>query len=273
MARDLPVAKSGRTAEEVLRETAEIARELILKGHGSSMASTAKGRGNVVTTTDYAVEAAVTSTLRREFPDHGILGEEQGQVAELDGWAWITDPVDGTTNFSRGIPHFAYTIALYYAEDAYLGLTLQPVTDDLYFAKRGGGATWNGRPMHVTDSQSLYESVIALDLGYEDLRAGQQLDLARAMGHNVESLRIAGSAALGLAHAASGQVDLYVHSDLKPWDLAAGLLLVNEAGGTVSDRDGNPATLWNPGVIGGAPAVHRDFLKRYGHLPWRGAGD
>jgi len=272
MTTDLPISASSRNAEDVLRETGEVARRLMLEGFQHSMEATAKGRGNVVTATDHAVETAVSELLQREYPSHGILGEEHGQVAELDEWFWVIDPVDGTKNFSRGIPHFAFTIALYHADTAHLALTLQPVTGDAYFARRGGGATWNDVPMRVTDSLSVYDSVVGMDLGYEDTRAGLQLDLARAIWPNVQSIRVPGSAALGLAYAASGQFDLYVHADLKPWDLAAGLLLVAEAGGTISDRDGNPASLWNPDIVVGAPGAHRDFLDRYAHLPWRGEG-
>lgn len=263
-----PVSSTGTKAQDVIAQTAEIARPLLLRGFGNASSAKAKGRGNVVTETDFAVETAVTRFLAGEFPGHAVMGEEQAPGAYSREWMWVIDPVDGTKNFTRGIPHFAYTIALCWDGEPVLALTLQPVTNELFVAEVGKGTTLNGEPAHVGDAPDVLNAVVAADLGYDDERGALQLDLARSVFPNVQSWRVPGSAALGFAYAAAGRWDLYLHSDLKPWDSAAGLLLVREAGGIVSDRDGNPATISSEGAVAGGMAVHEDFMTRYGKLRW-----
>jgi myo-inositol-1(or 4)-monophosphatase len=265
----LPTATDGSTAAEVIRHTAELARPLLLEGFAGTRATSAKGRGNVVTETDHAVEESVTAFLHDTFPDHDVMGEEHAPGVTSNGWMWVIDPVDGTKNFSRGIPHFAYNIALCWDSEPVLALTLNPVTHELFFAESGQGATLNGAPIRVGDAPDVANAVVAADLGYDDHRGAFQLDLARAVFPNVQSWRVPGSAALGFAYAAAGRWDLYLHSDLQPWDAAAGLLLVREAGGVVTDRDGQPATIFSPGTAAGGKAVHADFFARYGALPWK----
>lgn len=265
----LPTSANGNSAEAVIRQSAEIARPLLLQGFGNTGTTSAKGRGNVVTETDYAVETAVTGYLQAEFPGHAVMGEEHAPGTTSDGWMWVIDPVDGTKNFSRGIPHFAYNIALCWGSEPVLALTLHPVTNELFYAEKGLGATLNGNPIHAGEAPDVANAVIAADLGYDDHRGELQLDLARAVFPKVQSWRVPGSAALGFAYAAAGRWDLYLHSDLKPWDSAAGILLVREAGGVATDRDGHPATIFSEGAAVGGSAVHADFFAKYGGLPWR----
>ena len=265
----LPTSANGNDAESVIRQTAEIARPLLLQGFGGAGVVTSKGRGDVVTETDHAVEAAVTAYLEAEFPDHAVMGEEHAPGITSDGWMWVIDPVDGTKNFSRGIPHFAYNIALCWGSEPALALTLHPVTNELFYAVKGRGATLNGSPIRTGEAPDVANAVVAADLGYEDHRGALQLDLARAIFPKVQSWRVPGSAALGFAYAAAGRWDLYLHSYLKPWDSAAGLLLVREAGGVATDRDGTDATIFSEGAAAGGKAVHADFVSKYGSLPWR----
>lgn len=263
-----PTSANGNGAESVIRQTAEIARPLLLQGFGSTQAATTKGRGNVVTETDHAVEAAVTDYLQGEFPGHAIMGEEHAPGTTSDEWMWVIDPVDGTKNFSRGIPHFAYNIALCWGSEPVLALTLHPVTKELFYAMKGRGATLNGNPIHAGEAPDVANAVVAADLGYDDHRGALQLDLARAIFPKVQSWRVPGSAALGFAYAAAGRWDLYLHSDLKPWDSAAGHLLVREAGGVATDREGADATIYSEGAAVGGIAVHADFFSKYGSLAW-----
>jgi myo-inositol-1(or 4)-monophosphatase len=267
----IPADASGRAAEAVLRECADIAREILLDGFGKAVVSGVKGRGNVVTETDLAVEKAVSGTIEDAFPDHAILGEERSSTVQSDGWMWVIDPVDGTKNFSRGIPHFCFTLALCFGGEPLLGITLQPITRELFVARRGAGVTLNGQPVSVSDVESIEESVIGIDLGYDNDRGKLQIGLGYDMWPKLESIRVNGSAALGFCYVACGRWDLYLHSNLQPWDSAAGLLLVREAGGIVSDRDGGAATLWSEGTIAGNPSVHDEFVMRYGDRPWRTA--
>lgn len=265
----LPLSASGRGALEVARECAAEARRIAREGFGRVGVSHVKGRGNVLTETDLAVERCTIDILRREFPAHAILSEESASATRSDGWLWVVDPIDGTKNFSRGIPHFCYALALCFENRPVLALTLQPLLDEEYLAIEGEGAWLNGRPMRVSPVERVRDGVIAVDIGYDDTSGRMQLETALALWPGMETLRIAGSAALGFAYVAAGRYDLFLHAFLEPWDLAGGLLLVREAGGVVTDRDGGEATVYSRGVIASSPALHDDFVALAGHLPWR----
>ncbi len=199
-----------------------------------------------------------------------MLSEETAADTRSDGWMWIVDPLDGTKNFSRGIPHFAFTIALCFQREPVLGLTAHPLLRDSVLAIKGQGTTLNGHPVRVTDCAAVLDAVVAVDLGYNDARAGQQLATASHLWPGMQALRVTGSAALGFAYLAGGKWDIYLHSDLEPWDVAAGLILVREAGGVVLQRDGAPATIESRAVAAAAPAVYADFVALAGYLPWAG---
>lgn len=268
MAPEFPQAQDGQSAEAVMHACAERAGAILREGFGTARLAGVKGRGNVVTETDLAAEQAVREQLEFAFPDHAILGEEGSAEMRSDGWMWVVDPLDGTKNYSRGVPHFGFTIALCHGSEPLMGLTLQPITGETFFARKGGGATLNDVSIHVSDVGSVEGGIIGMDLGYDDGRGKLQLALGHAMWPRMESLRIAGSAALGLAYVAAGRWDLFIHADLKPWDIAAGLLLITEAGGVVSDRDGEPATIRSEALVVGPAAVHQDFFAKYGDAPW-----
>jgi fructose-1,6-bisphosphatase/inositol monophosphatase family enzyme len=265
----LPASTSGKPALQVARECAAEARDILRGGFGRTGIAGVKGRGNVVTEVDFAVERATIRRLEAEFPEHAVLSEETRAESRSEGWMWIIDPLDGTKNFSRGIPHFCFTLALCFAGEPLLGLTLQPILDEEYLAIAGGGTTLNGTPVTVSATQTVLDSVVAIDLGYDDRRGSLQLDLARHLFPGVQALRIPGSAAMGLAYVAAGRWDAFVHSALQPWDVAAGLLLIREAGGVVYDRDGKPASIFSEGVVAANPAVYQDFRRLAGSLPWR----
>jgi len=268
---DLPASASGRTAEQVARLCAEEASRIIIGHFGRREEVHSKGRGNFTTETDLAVESAVLGLLRAEYPDHAVLSEERsGEVADWRrGWLWVVDPIDGTHNFSQGIPHFCFTIALCHDGEPVLGLTYVPMTGEEFFARKGGGLLVNGEPASASATPSLAESVLGLDLGYDDARAAKLLSLLTELWPGVQSVRIMGSAALGLAFAACGRFDVFVHNFLFPWDLAAGILLVQEGGGLILDRDDGPVTIYSQGVVAGAPGVAQDFLRLARGKAWR----
>ena len=266
----IPVSASGRDAVAVAHACAEVADRIIRDGFGRASIAGVKGRGNVVTETDLAVEHAVAAILAREFPDHAVLSEETAAGTRSQGWLWVVDPLDGTKNFSRGIPHFAFTIALCRAGEPVIGLTTHPLLNETFMAVRGRGTTLNGAPVTVTDCATVREAVVAIDLGYNDRRAARQIDLAGHLWPGMQSLRVTGSAALGFAYLAAGRWDIYIHSDLEPWDVAAGLLLVREAGGAVVQRDGLPASIESRAVVAATPGVLSDFSALAGGLPWDG---
>ncbi len=267
----LPSSTSGQTAENVACRCAREASEIIMSRFGRREQIQAKGRGNLVTETDLTTEHAVISILQEEYPDHAVLSEEMsGNVTRWDeGWLWVVDPLDGTYNYSRGIPNFAFNIALCHDGEPVLGLTRAPVTGDDFFAVKGDGLLVNGEPASVAPTPSLKQSALGVELGYDDARAAKLISILAEIWPGVQSVRVLGSAALGLAFAASGRYDVFVHHFLFPWDLAPGILLVREGGGTIMDRDGGPVNIYTEGVIAGAPGPVADFLALAKKRPWR----
>lgn len=222
----------------------------------------------MVTDTDFAAEKATMEILRTEFPGHAILSEETAAGTRSDGWMWVIDPLDGTKNFSRAIPHFGYNIALCFNSNPVLGLTAHPLLGDIYLAAEGEGCFHNGRPIGVSEVETLADAVVAIDMGYDAGRGGHQLNLAKHLWPGMQSLRITGSAALGFAYVAAAKWDIYVHSDLQPWDIAPGLILVREAGGDVRDRSGAPATLFSREAVAAALPVLENFSAKSQGVPW-----
>lgn len=267
-AMELPHGTSGESAADVAMRCAESASALIRQGYGQASLAGVKGRGNVVTETDFAAEHIVLSILREEFPGHAILSEESESTTRSDAWMWVVDPLDGTKNFSRAIPHFGFNLALCHAGEPVLGVTTHPLLGDTYFAVKDEGCFCNGRRIAVSDCRTLAEAVVAIDMGYDAERGARQLELAQAVWPGMQSLRISGSAALGFAYVASARWDIYIHSDLQPWDIAPGLLLVREAGGVVRDRKGAEATIYSREAVATGAAMHDDFTAKSAGLPW-----
>lgn len=225
-----------------------------------------KAVGHVVTETDFLVEETIVSYLRQEYPHWGIRAEESHQEPPQTEYTWIVDPLDGSRNFSLGIPHFCTSLALVRQGEVLLGLTYDPVREETFVAQAGQGATCNGHPISVSPRGRLGESVLGFDMGYDDERAKRTLKLVLELWPGVQSIRVMGSAALGIAYAACGRIDLYFHHYLFPWDLAAGILLVKEAGGRVTDREGGPVSLESQGLIASNSSLHAEFLSKSRHL-------
>jgi myo-inositol-1(or 4)-monophosphatase len=265
---ELPRSRHGLSARDVAGLCADAACAAIREGYGKTALAGVKGRGNVVTETDFAAESVAMAVLRDHYPDHAILSEETAAATRSDGWMWVIDPLDGTKNFSRGIPHFAFNLALCLDSEPVLGLTEHPLLGDRFLAIDGGGTSLNGTPVRVGDAATVLDSVFALDMGYDAERATRQLQIAAHLWPGMQSLRVSGSAALGFAYLAGGRWDIFVHSDLQPWDVAAGLILVHEAGGVVTNRDGTPATIESRAVVAATPGVHADFMRLAAGLPW-----
>jgi myo-inositol-1(or 4)-monophosphatase len=221
-----------------------------------------KGPRNFVSAADHRAEEIVREELKKARPDYGFLGEEGGAVEGSDkSHRWIVDPLDGTTNFLHGIPHFAVSIALERNGAVVAALTYNPANDDLFLAERGKGAFLNDRRIRVAARQNLAEAVVACGLphhGRGDL-ARARAEIFAAQQHYA-GLRRFGAATLDLAYVAAGRFDAFWERDLSPWDVAAGALLVREAGGFVSDPDGGEAFLLK-GVVAGNDTMHRALLR------------
>jgi len=179
------------------------------------------------------------------------------------------DPIDGTKNFSAGIPFFCTNLALCKDGVPQLALTYDPVRREEFLAVRGRGLTVNRSPAYASARSTVLESVLGMDAGFDDARGARIFEIMVRIWPGVQAIRIPGSAALGIAYAACGRFDLFVHHCLYPWDIAAGLLLVAEGGGLITDRDGEPATLFSDSTIAGGPGVHADFRRLTAGLPWR----
>jgi fructose-1,6-bisphosphatase/inositol monophosphatase family enzyme len=252
-----PPANALDFAKSIARDAGRLAREKFRQPQDIR----SKGRGDLVTETDLAVERMLHDAIAREFPEHRVLSEETAASTPLDGWVWVIDPIDGTRNFVSGIPFFCINIALCHDGEPAVAVTYDPNHDDLFSAQSGGGAWRNDEPVRASASPTVLASVFGFDLGYEEQPGRAMLQLVSRVFPGVQSLRIPGSAALGLAYAACGRYDLFVHHFLFPWDIAAGILLVQEAGGAITDRFGNAIGVRSRTVVAGAPGAHADFLR------------
>jgi myo-inositol-1(or 4)-monophosphatase len=222
-----------------------------------------KGPANFVSAADHRAEETLRAELARARPGYGFVGEEGGRREGSDAsHTWIVDPLDGTTNFLHGIPHFAVAIALERDGTIVAGLIYNPATDELFTAERGKGAFLNDRRLRVAARQRLSDAVVACGLphygrgGMEEFRAEFPLVQERVAG-----LRRFGSAALDLAWVAAGRLDGYWERNLSAWDMAAGILMVREAGGFATDLEGGDNSLIKGQIVAGNEPIHRDLLR------------
>ncbi|WP_173934047.1 inositol monophosphatase family protein [Chelativorans sp. Marseille-P2723] len=222
-----------------------------------------KGPGDYVTQADRRAEEILYTELSRARPGYSFLLEERGVVEGEDAQhRWLVDPLDGTTNFLHGLPIFSISIALERQGQIVAGVIYNPAMDELYTAERGGGAFLNDRRMRVAARRELSDCVIGT--GIPHLGRGHHgralVDLRNVMAE-VAGIRRFGSAALDLAYVAAGRMDGFWEDGLEPWDLAAGILMVREAGGFVTDRAGKQNMLENGSIVAGNEALHRALLK------------
>ena len=265
----IPTTADGRSALGVALEATRTAGEIIRGGWDSDRQITFKGRADIVTDIDIAAEKAVLEILTSAFPDFGILAEESQPVSGSSPFRWVVDPLDGTRNYAHSIPHFCTIVALAEGDDIVAGVVYDPVREETFTAAKGQGAFLNGDRISVTETSELSRSLLSFDLGYVDEKAALAIDMLRSLWPGMYSVRMMGSAGLGVAYAASGRVDLFFHHSLSPWDIAAGLILTREAGGRIVDRQGNEAGLFSPSVICSSPVLIDGFLAATDGLPWR----
>ncbi len=222
------------------RAAGEVLRRYFANGVGVRH----KGDIDLVTDADLAAEADIIGGIRERFPEHGVLAEESGEAGQGD-MRWIIDPLDGTVNFAHGIPHFSVLLALQERSGGgfrtVIGVVYDPMRDELFVAERGRGATLNGQPLGVSAHARLIDAMGVTGFSYDRLRATRDNHAEFcALNLVTQGVRRFGSAGLDLAYVACGRFDLYWEYGLKPWDLCAGALLVEEAGGRVTDLAGSP---------------------------------
>lgn len=224
----------------------------------------AKGSHDFVTTADHESEARIVAEIRRIYPSHAILAEESGFSdgdADDQRYDWLVDPLDGTTNFLHGLPTFGISVACRRGPEVVAGVVLDPVGGNLFSATRGGGAYWNGRPMKVSSHLTVDGAFLAT--GYP-FRCREALDLYlqvfRTVFLRARAIRRCGAAALDLAYTAAGVYDGFFELRLSPWDFAAGVLLLEEAGGRITDLDGGRAYFRSGNLVAGSIDLHGELL-------------
>lgn len=247
--------------------------ELILDGLGRTQQVRHKGAIDLVTEYDLRSEALIMEGIRRAFPSDAILSEEAGASGDAE-ICWVIDPLDATTNFAHGVPHFCVSIACWAQDQSGFGVVFDPTRSELFHAVTGEGAWLNDRRLHVSSEASLAESFLATGFPY-DIRSTSEDNLENfaRMSRLGFALRRLGSAALDLAYVAAGRFDAYWELGLYAWDWAAGVLLVREAGGRVTTLDGNDSfPLGTASLIASNGRLHEEILAALGKAPDKAPG-
>lgn len=222
-----------------------------------------KGEFDLVTEADRASERLILSRLKSEYPSHSIVAEETGAHAGTSEYRWYVDPLDGTTNFAHGFPVFNVTLALERAGELITGVIFDPVRNEMFTAEKGGGAYLNGERIQVSTTKLITDSLVAT--GFPSRKRHQNINVhfyyqLAMMSHGV---RRAGAAAIDLAYVACGRLEAFWEFGLNPWDMAAGILMVTEAGGACSDMRGAPVDLRGPDVLADNGRVHSELVQLF----------
>jgi len=220
-----------------------------------------KGEINLVTEADKISEKMITSKITTLFPDHDILAEESTTIDRGSDFRWIIDPLDGTTNYAHGYPYFCVSIALERLDTMIVGIVYDPMLDEMFVAEKGKGAFVNEREIHVSNTREVIKSLLATGFPY-DIRedSHNNLNYFNEMILQAQAIRRAGSAALDLAYVAAGRFDGFWELKLNPWDIAAGWLLVEEAGGIVTDMGGKNYFIESPSILASNGRIHAEMM-------------
>jgi len=229
-----------------------------------------KGRANLVTVADRESEELIVRRIRARYPDHGILAEESGLLVGSGGTStgrWIIDPLDGTTNYAHQFPMYSVSIAFEQRGEVLCGAVYDPVRDEMFTANRGGGAFMNGEPISVSDMSSLSDGLLLTGFPYDFReKVGWALGLFRSFLIESQAVRRAGSAALDLCYIAAGRCDGFWELDLQPWDTAAGFVIVEEAGGCVTDFSGKPFRVESKEILASNGRIQNEMIKAIGRV-------
>lgn len=258
-----PPADAPRPGEirEVGLQAAIAAGEVLRAGFGTVQRIRLKGQVDIVTEVDEESERSAVEILRRRFPEHRILAEEGSAGGEDERHRWIIDPLDGTTNFAHGVPFFCVSIAYEREGRVEFGAIYDPLRDEMFLAQRGRGATLNGRQLAVSTNEVLLNGLTATGFPYDRTKLRLALRLFGILSERSRAVRRLGSAALDCAYVAAGRLDAYWEAVVNPWDVAAGWLLVSEAGGTVSNLVGGPFRFEEGSILASNGLLHPAMVE------------
>ena len=228
--------------------------------NGNFKISNKEGINNLVTEADHAAEKAIINIIQNTYPDHFILSEETGEIKTNSEYKWIIDPIDGTVNFSNGIPICCVSIAVEKAGEIILGTVYNPLMNEMFVAEKGKGATLNGKPLTVSTKDSLSSSCLVTGFPYTYLdSANGPLEVFEKLIRRGIPVRRLGSAAIDLCWVAAGRFDGFYEHSLQAWDSAAGFLMVEEAGGKVTDFNGNYYSPYQPHLLATNGLIHEEL--------------
>jgi myo-inositol-1(or 4)-monophosphatase len=256
------MASPLETAVEIAREAGALLAGYFERRIGFEL----KGDYDLVTEADRASERLVVERLRSHFPAHGIVAEEGSGHESPSEYKWYVDPLDGTTNFAHGFPMFNVTLGLERAGAMIAGVVFDPVRGEMFAAERGGGAYLNNRRVRVSRVERLEDSLVATGFPSRKRHENVNVHFYHQFGMVTHGVRRGGSAALDLAYVACGRLEAFWEFGLNPWDMAAGTLLVEEAGGRCSDMKGGAAGLRGPHIVADNGAIHSQILARFAEV-------
>jgi len=245
-------------------QTARDAGRILAERFGRKIEISNKSEIDLVTESDLASERLIIDRIKTYHPRHSILAEESGASnpdENQTGWRWIIDPLDGTTNYAHGYPCFCVSIALEHQGRPEIGVVYDPIRDEMFAAERGRGASLNGRRISVSRTRNLGSALLCTGFPY-DVR--QRNEFARHFASfimHAQGVRRDGAAALDLAYVAAGRFDGFWEEGLKPWDVAAGVLLIEEAGGRVSNYRGEPFDIHTPPIVASNGLIHEEMMQ------------
>ena len=256
---------------ETALSAARKAGEVLRTGFGAEHAITYKGEVDIVTEVDAEAERVIREELLGAFPTYGMLAEEGGELAGEEDARWIVDPLDGTTNYAHGLPIFCVSIALERLRRVVLGVVHDPIREETFVGERGRGATLNGQPIKVSDTAELIRALIATGFPYDRTEMPEALELFGRFAATTRGMRRLGSAALDLCYVASGRLDGYYERGIWPWDLAAGSVILEEAGGKLTNYRGDVLDLDGREIVASNGRLHSAMTRLTGEDDYRGS--
>ncbi|MDD5405326.1 MAG: inositol monophosphatase family protein [Sulfurovaceae bacterium] len=251
---------------EILKEIALKAGEIVKEGFVAPKDISHKGIVDLVTQYDVLTEQFLICELKKQFEDYMLIGEESHDITVLEkGKVIYIDPIDGTTNFIHGLPYLGISMGIWEDSNPVAGIVYNPILNDMFWAQKGKGAYCNGRKLSVSSQDTLQQALLATGFPYAKAQKGPEYDwVIKCMTNllpNVQDIRRFGAAALDLCYLAQGNVDGFYEIDLKPWDVAAGIIILQEAGGKISDSSNNPYHLGSKSIVASNCRIHDPLCK------------